>query len=228
MHSQNLQEYVDFLRRALPEEDRIALPDAALERVARHAMTVREATPWGRSIPEWIFRDYVLFPRVNDEFPEAWHAPIWESLRARLAGLSMIEAALEVNVWCAEHATYQSTDNRTAGPLTVLRRGCGRCGEESTLLTAALRAAGIPARQMYSPRWAHCDDNHAWVEAWLDGGWHYMGACEPEPEPDSGWFTAAASKAMLVHTRAFGEAWSGNMEISASSTAPRPTPGRAG
>ena len=206
MHSQNLQEYVDFLRRALPEEDRIALPDAALERVARHAMTVREATPWGRSIPEWIFRDYVLFPRVNDEFPEAWHAPIWESLRARLAGLSMIEAALEVNVWCAEHATYQSTDNRTAGPLTVLRRGCGRCGEESTLLTAALRAAGIPARQMYSPRWAHCDDNHAWVEAWLDGGWHYMGACEPEPELDSGWFTAAASKAMLVHTRAFGEA----------------------
>ncbi len=206
MHSQNLQEYVDFLRRALPEEDRIALPDAALERVARHALTVREAAPWGRSIPEWIFRDYVLFPRVNDEFPEAWHAPIWESLRARLAGLSMIEAALEVNVWCAEHATYQSTDNRTAGPLTVLRRGCGRCGEESTLLTAALRAAGIPARQMYSPRWAHCDDNHAWVEAWLDGGWHYMGACEPEPEPDSGWFTAAASKAMLVHTRAFGEA----------------------
>ena len=206
MHSQNLQEYVDFLRRALPEEDRIALPDAALERVARHAMTVREATPWGRSIPEWIFRDYVLFPRVNDEFPEVWHAPIWESLRARLAGLSMTEAALEVNVWCAEHATYQSTDNRTAGPLTVLRRGCGRCGEESTLLTAALRAAGIPARQMYSPRWAHCDDNHAWVEAWLDGGWHYMGACEPEPEPDSGWFTAAASKAMLVHTRAFGEA----------------------
>ena len=206
MHSQNLQEYVDFLRRALPEEDRIALPDAALERVARHAMTVREATPWGRSIPEWIFRDYVLFPRVNDEFPEAWHAPIWESLRARLAGLSMTEAALEVNVWCAEHVTYQSTDNRTAEPLTVLRRGCGRCGEESTLLTAALRAAGIPARQMYSPRWAHCDDNHAWVEAWLDGGWHYMGACEPEPEPDSGWFTAAASKAMLVHTRAFGEA----------------------
>lgn len=206
MHSQNLREYVDFLRRALPEEDRIALSDAALERVARHALTVREATPWGRSIPEWIFRDYVLFPRVNDEFPEAYHAPIWESLRARLAGLSMTEAALEVNVWCAEHATYQSTDNRTAGPLTVLRRGCGRCGEESTLLTAALRAAGIPARQMYSPRWAHCDDNHAWVEAWLDGGWHYMGACEPEPEPDSGWFTAAASKAMLVHTRAFGEA----------------------
>ena len=51
MYSQNLQEYVDFLRRALPEEDRIALPDAALECVARHAMTVREATPWGRSIP---------------------------------------------------------------------------------------------------------------------------------------------------------------------------------
>ena len=69
---------------------------------------------------------------------------------------------------------------------------------------AALRAAGIPARQIYVPRWAHCDDNHAWVEAWVDGKWYYLGACEPEPILDSGWFTSAASKAMLVHTRAYG------------------------
>ena len=28
-----------------------------------------------------------------------------------------------------------------------------------------------------------------------------MGACEPEPEPDAGWFTSAASRAMLVRSR---------------------------
>ncbi len=57
---------------------------------------------------------------------------------------------------------------------------------------------------MYTPRWAHCDDNHAWGEAFCDGAWHYLGACEPEPELDRGWFTGAASRALLVHSRCFG------------------------
>ena len=60
----------------------------------------------------------------------------------------------------------------------------GRCGEESTLAVSAMRSVGIPARQCYVPRWAHCDDNHAWVEVWADGDWHYLGACEPEPVLD--------------------------------------------
>ena len=60
----------------------------------------------------------------------------------------------------------------------------GRCGEESTFTVAALRTAGIPARQVYTPRWAHTDDNHAWVEIWSKGEWYYMGACEPEPVLD--------------------------------------------
>jgi hypothetical protein len=42
------------------------------------------------------------------------------------------------------------------------------------------------------------------VEFWIDGTWHYLGACEPEPVPDSGWFTEPARRAMLVHTKAFG------------------------
>ncbi len=63
---------------------------------------------------------------------------------------------------------------------------------------------GIPARQVYTPRWAHTDDNHAWVEAWADGKWYFLGACEPEPVLNLGWFNAPASRAMLMHTRAFG------------------------
>lgn len=59
-------------------------------------------------------------------------------------------------------------------------------GEESTFLVAALRSVGIPARQVYTPRWAHTDDNHAWVEAWADGKWYFLGACEPEPVLISG------------------------------------------
>ena len=73
------------------------------------------------------------------------------------------------------------------------------------LAVAALRAAGIPARQVYTPRWAHTDDNHAWVEVYVDGNWHFMGACEPEPVLDLAWFNAPVSRAMLLHTLAFGD-----------------------
>lgn len=69
--------------------------------------------------------------------------------------------------------------------------------EESVFTVTALRSAGIPARQVYSPRWAHCDDNHAWVEVYVNGGWHFLGACEPEEVLDKGWFTNASSRAMI-------------------------------
>lgn len=173
-------------------------------KIVRHALSVRDEMPWGKAIPEWIFRAFVVFPRVNDERPAFYQETIHGELTARLKGLSMTAAAQEVNRWVCERTTYQSTDDRTADALTVLRRTFGRCGEESTLLVSALRSVCIPARQVYAPRWSHCDDNHAWVEAWVDGDWHYLGACEPEIVMDSGWFTAAASEAMLVHTRAYG------------------------
>lgn len=202
--TQRERELLEYLRRALPVADQISLSDDQLLKVVRHALAVRAQTPWGESIPESVFRAFVVFPRVNNENAVFYHETLWEILKPRIEGMSLYEAVVEINYWCCEVATYQLTDNRTANALTVLRRAYGRCGEESMLLVSALRAAGIPARQIYVPRWAHCDDNHAWVEAWVDGKWYYLGACEPEPVLDSGWFTSAASKSMLVHTRCYG------------------------
>lgn len=203
------EEAIRFLKKALPASDRITVDDRAITDIAQHALAVRRTVPWGSLIPEELFKAYVLFPRVNNEYPAAYHSIIWDQLKDRIRGMSMSEAVLEINFWCCENVTYQSTDERTLDALSVLRRGFGRCGEESTLLVSALRSLCIPARQVYVPRWSHCDDNHAWVEAWTDGAWHYLGACEPEPQLDSGWFTAGASKAMFIHTRAFGVCPSG-------------------
>jgi hypothetical protein len=49
------------------------------------------------------------------------------------------------------------------------------------------------------------DDNHAWVEVWINGKWNYMGACEPEAELNLGWFTEPSSRVMLLHTRVYGK-----------------------
>ena len=37
----------------------------------------------------------------------------------------------------------------------------------------------------------------------MEGNWHFLGACEPEPILDRGWFNSAASRAMLVCSRTF-------------------------
>ena len=133
-------------------------------------------------------------------------------LRERVKDKTMYSAVLEVNHWCHEHVTYQPSDSRTSSPMNTLRSAIGRCGEESTFTVTALRTIGIPARQVYTPRWAHTDDNHAWVEAWVDGKWYFLGACEPEPVLNLGWFNEAASRGILMHTKVFG-AYSGPEEV---------------
>ena len=168
------------------------------------ALQARREMPWGATIPQREWRHFVLPVRVNNENLDTCRMVFYAQLKDRVRHLSMAEAILEVNHWCHEHVTYQPSDERTSSPLATLRTAYGRCGEESTLLVAALRSVGIPARQVYTPRWAHTDDNHAWVEAWADGEWHFLGACEPEPVLDLGWFNQPASRAMLMHTKVFG------------------------
>ena len=171
--------------------------------VARQALAVREEFPWCQALAEHRFLKDVAYPRVNTEELAPCRELFHDALAPRVRGLSLEEAILEVNRWCAEEATYRSTDGRTASQLQVYQRGFGRCGEESTFLVTALRSVGIAARQVYVPWWSHCDDNHAWVEAFDGQGWRYLGACEPEPQLDRGWFTHAAARAVMVHTRAF-------------------------
>ncbi len=161
--------------------------------------------PWSEKIPENIYRHFVLPIRVNTETLDTARLVFYQALKDRVAGLSMEAAVLEVNHWCHEKVIYRSTDDRTSSPLNCVKTTFGRCGEESTLLVTALRSVGIPARQCYTPRWAHCDDNHAWVEAWVDGKWKYLGACEPEAELNKGWFTGPSKRAMLVNTTVFGD-----------------------
>ncbi|CAM3211073.1 transglutaminase domain-containing protein [Paenibacillus lupini] len=165
----------------------------------RQTLDIRRKMPW--SIPDDLFLHFVLPYRVNTENIEDSRGILYQELAERTAHLSMADAILETNYWCQEKATYIGSDLRTLSPLSMIRNARGRCGEESTLAVAALRSIGIPARQVYTPRWAHCDDNHAWVEAWADGQWHYIGACEPEARLDQGWFTPPARRAMLVNTR---------------------------
>lgn len=194
-----------YLYGHLPVNDVVSFSVAQLATYVEASLDVYEKLDYVRDIPQDIFFSYVLFHRVNSECLDCSRGVLMKEILPIVQGKSMEDAALAVNYWCYSYVTYTPSDDRTLGPLAILRRAMGRCGEESVLTVSALRSVGIPARQCYCPRWSHCDDNHAWVEVWINGGWHYLGACEPEPVLDKGWFTAAASRAMLVHTKCWSD-----------------------
>lgn len=196
---------LDFLMAYSPLSDLADYSTDFIFENAKQALRSRTELPWGNLVNNTLFKHFVLPPRINNENLDSFRILMYEELRDRVKGLSMYDAALEVNHWCHERVTYQASDGRTSSPLSTIRYSFGRCGEESTLLVAALRTVGIPARQVYTPRWAHTDDNHAWVEVWVNGKWYFMGACEPSPELNMGWFAVPSTRTMFVNTRVFGK-----------------------
>lgn len=209
------REALEFLYAYMPYSDLADYDGAFFLQQTRLALATRDTFAWGRDIPEDIFRHFVLVYRVNNENLDTARAVMFKALKERVRGLSLYDAALEVNHWCHEHVAYRASDSRTSAPLATMRTSLGRCGEESTFAVTALRSVGIPARQCYTPRWAHCDDNHAWVEVWVDGQWYFMGACEPDPELNMGWFAVPATRAMMVHSNCFGR-YQGDEEVNYS------------
>ena len=163
--------------------------------------------PESASADEYLDFLYASMP-VSDSIDysrDFWMQNVEASMQARREmpwGQSVPEREFH---WLHEKATYAPSDARTSSPLATVKTTLGRCGEESTLGVAAFRSVGIPARQVYTPRWAHTDDNHAWVEVWIDGKWHFLGACEPEPLIDMAWFNGPAARGMLMATNAFGK-----------------------
>ena len=198
-------EGLQFLLAYMPLSDLADYDGEFFLKQVRLSIAARDRFSWGKRIPEEIFRPYVLAYRVNNENLDNAREVFFQEIAPRVENLSMYEAALEVNHWCHEKVTYRPSDARTSSPLATVRTSTGRCGEESTLTVTALRAVGIPARQCYTPRWAHTDDNHAWVEVWIDGRWYFLGACEPDPELDMGWFAIPSTRTMMVHSNCFGK-----------------------
>ena len=203
---------IKFFYGTMPLRDAGEYPFEIFLSYVRHALWLRKTMDWCKRLPEDLFVHDVLYYRINSEDISDCRSFFYEQLKDRIVGLDEYQAAVEINYWCVEHATYEMADDRTAGPMTMYRSGKGRCGEESTFTVTALRSVGLAARQVYTPRWAHCDDNHAWVEVWVNGEWHFLGACEPEEKLDRGWFTGPAGQAILIHSRTFGDYAAGKRE----------------
>ncbi len=100
----------------------------------KHSIMVYEQMEWCQEIPEDMFLHHILYYRINTENIEDCRRFFYDKLVDRIKGLSVREAVLEINYWCAENGTYEASDNRTISPVTVYKSGKADVGKNLRLL----------------------------------------------------------------------------------------------
>ena len=158
------------------------------------------AAPWKAQIPQQIFLNAILpYASLNEKREDA-SALLIDKIRPIVAGAQTPgEAALRLNkqLFPAVGVKYSTERQRPDQCVSMsLASGLASCSGLSILLVNACRAAGVPARVVGTPLWSNGRGNHTWVEVYDAGGWHYLGAAEPDDKGlDHAWFEGDASAA---------------------------------
>ncbi|MBO7347359.1 MAG: transglutaminase domain-containing protein, partial [Bacteroidaceae bacterium] len=90
-------ECMDFLYRNMSRPDSVDYPLSYWKEQVRLAIRARREMQWGDSVPQWEFLHFVLPVRVNNESLDNARQVIYRELVPRPRGLTMQQAALEVN-----------------------------------------------------------------------------------------------------------------------------------
>ncbi|MBX9677265.1 MAG: hypothetical protein K2X38_00790 [Gemmataceae bacterium] len=188
-----------FLIRNMTAADLRSLTAGFLVRNVSLAYRAREATPWGKDVPEEIFFNDVL-PYANvDEKRDDWRKEFFDLCMPIIKDCrTPSEAAQKLNLELFGKLKLKYSTERRApnqGPKESIELGKASCTGLSIVLSDACRAVCVPARLVGTPLWSNKRGNHTWVEIW-DGDWHFTGACEADPKGlDRGWFVGEASQA---------------------------------
>ena len=166
----------------------------------RSAYEAWDKAPWEALAPKEIFLNDVLPYASLSETREDFHETLREKALPLVAGCKTPgEAAKRLNekLFSAVNVRYSTARSRAdQSPSESMKSGLASCSGLSILLVDACRAVGIPARVAGTPLWANMRGNHTWVEVWDSGGWHFVGAAEPDAAGlDHAWFTHDASEA---------------------------------
>ena len=129
-----------FLVASLPYRDLGTISEQLLTENLGFAALARDSLPWGASVPDDVFRHYVLPHRATQERLTRWRRELFEQLHPIVKDCeSMASAALALNRWLASHVRFEPTEARDQAPLTTLARGVGRCEERTILYVGAAR-----------------------------------------------------------------------------------------
>ena len=127
-------------------------------------------------------RDEFLLP---SEFVDSDNMAIQTAVEPLIVDGNEYETAKNIHRFVTETVEFRTEtaiNQMTMAASEVLEARKGVCGDYAHLMTALLRAAGIPARDVAGNAmknlrkpadWQHSGDSHAWVEFYVDGAWHF-------------------------------------------------------
>ena len=190
---------MEFLVANMPVSDLTTLDSGFLKSNHELAYKARSEVKWGMEIPEEVFFNNIL-PYANvDEKRDPWRKELYELCMPIIKGCNTpTEVTQKLNSELFKKLTLKYAPQRglpNLSPKQSISQGQASCTGLSIVLSDACRAVGVPTRLVGTPNWSDKRGNHTWIEIW-DKGWHFTGACEPDPEGlDRGWFVADAAKA---------------------------------
>ena len=176
---------LEWLVSTMPEVDLKSLKSDFLLRNVRLAERARDRAPWGKDIPESMFRQYVLpYASVNErrddwrqDFMDRFSAEAWKHADP-IDAVRWINDHLPDMVGVHFHATKRRKPDQS--PYESIELKYASCTGLSILLIDACRACGIPARMAGCPAWKVVQGNHNWVEVWWDR-WYNVGDTGSDP-----------------------------------------------
>jgi hypothetical protein len=176
---------MEWLIATMPEPDLHALKADFLVRNVRLAERARREAPWGKDLPESIFRQYVLpYASVNErrddwrqDFFDRFTKEAWK-FKDPIDAVKWINDKLPDMLNVHFHATKRRKPDQS--PYESMELSYASCTGLSILVIDACRACGIPARMAGCPAWKKVQGNHNWVEVWWDR-WHNVGDSGSDP-----------------------------------------------
>ncbi|MFM9144951.1 MAG: transglutaminase domain-containing protein, partial [Phycisphaerales bacterium] len=147
-----------WLVATMPEVDLRALKADFLLRNVRLADRARREAPWGRELPESIFRQYVLpYASVNErrddwrqDFLDRFAREAWK-FKDPIDAVKWINDRLPDMLNVHFHAEKRKKPDQS--PYESMELGWASCTGLSILVIDACRACGIPARMVGCPAW---------------------------------------------------------------------------
>lgn len=199
---QQHQAAVRFLVAYMPTDDLQRLTAEYILKNVKVAYQAREATKWGRQIPDAVFFNDVLpYASINerrDDWREDFYTrflPLVKDCETPGEAAQVLNRDIYKLLDVQYHARKRPKPDQS--PYESIDAKYASCTGLSVLLIDACRAVCVPTRFVGTARWTTKRGNHSWVEIWSEGDWHFTGACEYNAKGlDLGWFTkdAAAAK----------------------------------
>ena len=92
--SRDMAQYLTFLYAYMPQSDLADYDFDFFEEQVKVACEARNTFSWGKTIPEDVFRHFVVVYRVNNENLDTARSYIFHQLKDRIKNMSMYDAAL--------------------------------------------------------------------------------------------------------------------------------------